>query len=377
MRGDSLLERKWARLRDHMRREAVTAVVLAENGRTRYVSGYQRYYLGTYLPFVHAAVMTQDAGPALLLPRHIMRSAEECVAERVVEFPLDQDGKIETLAALLEGLGVARGRVGLEFDFVQHGFLVPLMRRLREAELVDASPLMSQVTAVKFPEEVQLIRESARMVERGIAAAIEACRAGVTEIEAAARSSAAMLHAGAEFINHMCVRSGPHAIGLFPVPTPRPFQSGDCVQIDVGCVHQGYVSDINRTAVIGTPTEAQRALMRVGQEMLERGIAAVRPGAKASDVWRASFEVAERAGMVDRITIPFSGHGIGLGLHEEPYVTPHSTTVLEENMVFALEPGVYATGVGGSRPEDMLLVTATGCEVLTHYPRDRDLLNGR
>jgi Xaa-Pro aminopeptidase len=183
-----------------------------------------------------------------------------------------------------------------------------------------------------------------------------------------------MLDAGAEFINHMCVRSGPHAVGLFPVPTPRPFQPGDCVQIDVGCVHRGYVSDINRTAVIGAPTEAQRALMHVGQEMLERGIAAVRLGAKASDVWRASFEVAERAGMADRVTIPFSGHGIGVGLHEEPYVTPSSPTVLEENMVFALEPGVYAPGVGGSRPEDMLLVTATGCEVLTHYPRDYDLL---
>jgi Xaa-Pro aminopeptidase len=114
--------------------------------------------------------------------------------------------------------------------------------------------------------------------------------------------------------------------------------------------------------------------MHVGQEMLERGIAAVRLGAKASDVWRASFEVAERAGMADRVTIPFSGHGIGVGLHEEPYVTPSSPTVLEENMVFALEPGVYAPGVGGSRPEDMLLVTATGCEVLTHYPRDYDLL---
>lgn len=370
MEARSFTQRKWARLRDHMRREGTAALVLSENGRSRYVSGYQRYYVGTYLPFVHAVVMTLEAGPVLLLPGHIMRSAEECIAERVVEFPLDQEGKVETLARVLEEVDVARGRVGLEFDFVQHGFLPPLIRRLREAEIVDASPLMSQVTAVKFPEEIQIIREAARMAERGIAAAIEASREGATELQVAARSSAAMLEAGAEFINHMCVRSGPHAVGLFPVPTPRVLQKGDCVQIDIGCVHQGYVSDINRTAVVGPATEEQCALMRVGQEMLERGIAAVRPGTPASAVWRASFDVAERSGMADRVTIPFSGHGIGIGLHEEPYITPGSKTVLEENMVFALEPGVYAPGIGGSRPEDMVLVTATGCEVLTHYPRD-------
>lgn len=110
---------------------------------------------------------------------------------------------------------------------------------------------------------------------------------------------------------------------------------------------------------------------------LEKGIAAVRPGVSASDVWRASFEVAERAGMADRVTIPFSGHRIGLGLHEEPYITRGSKTVLEENMVFALGPGVYAAGIGGSRPEDMLLVTATGCETLNHSPGDHDLSRAR
>lgn len=377
MQADSLYQKKWARLREQMRYAGVTALVLAENGRTRYVSGYQRYYTGTHLPFVHAVVMTIDAGPVLLLPRHILRSAEECVAERVVEFPPDQQEKIETLAGLLETLGVARGRIAIEYNYVPCGYFLSLVERLREAEIVDAGPLMNRVTVVKFPEEVQLIREAAHMVELGIAAAVEASCEGATELGVAAQSSATMLHAGAEFINHMCIRSGPHAVGLFPVPTPRVLRQGDCVQIDIGCIHRGYVSDINRTVVVGTPTDEQRALMRVGQEMLERGIAAVRPGATGAMVWRASFEVAERVGMAERVTIPFSGHGIGLSLQEEPYIRPDSMTVLKENMVFALEPGVYAPGIGGSRPEDMLLVTAAGCEIMTHFPRDYDLLQAR
>lgn len=373
----SLAERKVTRLRDQMRQAGVAGLVLSENGRTRYLSGYQRYYTATYLPFVHAAILSLDAGPVLLVPRHVMGAAEECRVESVVEFPSSPEGKIEVLTRALEDLGVANRRLAIEFDFIHYGFLAGLMRRLRDADIVDAAPIMNRVTAIKFPEEIALLREAARMVDMGMAAAVEASRAGATEVEVAAHASACMLREGAEFINHMCVRSGPHAVSLFPVPTSRVIQTGECVQFDFGCVHHGYVSDINRTVVVGTPTAAQRELMRVGQGMLEMGIAAVRPGVTAADVWRASFEIAVRAGMAECVTIPFSGHGIGLGLHEEPYIARGSETILEENMVFALEPGVYAAGIGGSRPEDMLLVTATGCEVFTHSPRDHDLLQAR
>ncbi len=351
--------------------------MLAENGRTRYLTGYQRYFSATYIRSVHAVVATLDAGPILLLPRHVMGTAAECSAERAVEYPRGEDAQVETLARLLEELGVADRRVGIEFDFLHHSLAAKLTRRLRGADIVDATPLMRQVTGVKFPAEIALLREAARMVDLGMAAAVAATRQGTTEIEIAARASGAMLDAGAEFIHHMTVRSGPHASGLHPVVTPRAIDAGDCVQIDIGCVHRGYVSDTNRTVVVGPPTAEQRRLLRVGQDMLEAGIAAVRPGVTADAVWRACRDVAARAGMEGRITIPFVGHGIGLNLHEEPYIAAGSMTILEENMVFALEPGVYADGIGGSRPEDMLRVTADGCELLTHFPRDFDMLGNR
>ncbi len=377
MPGDERMAERWARLRDHMKGEGVAAAVLAENGRTRYLTGYQRYYSASYLPSVHAAVITLDAGPVLLLPRHILPSAAECVAERSIEFPLGEDERIEMLARLLGELGVADGRIGIEFDFLHHGFAAKLGRRLPEAELVDVFPLIARVMAVKFADEIELIRVSARISEIGLEAAIAAIREGATEIEVGARSSTAMLDAGAEFINHMAVRSGPHSVSLFPLVTSRVIQKGECVQLDIGCVYEGYVSDINRTVVVGPPSAEQRDLLRVGQEMLEAGIAAVHPGATAEKVWRACQDVAERTGMAERVTIPFTGHGLGLGLHEEPYIAPGLETILEENMVIALEPGVYAAGIGGSRPEDTVRVTATGSEVLNDFPRDHDMLGDR
>lgn len=357
-----------------MRQEELAAVVLSENSRSRYVSGYQRYYIATYLPFVHAVVMTMNAGPVLLLPRQIMQSAEECIAEKAVEFPQSQEGKIETLASVLGELGVQSKRIGMEFDFLHYGFLASLKERLHDAEIADVSSLMTKVTAVKFPEEVELLRQAAHIADKGTDVAIKAAVEGASELEVAALSSDCMLRGGAEFINHMTVRAGPHAVGNYPIPTQRIIQKGDCVMIDLGCVYQGYVSDMNRTIVVGTPTDEQRELIHVGQEMLEQGIAAVQAGVFASEVWRASFEVADRVGMADRIIIPFTGHGVGISLHEEPYIKPDSDIILEEGMVLALEPGVYAAGIGGCRPEDMLVVTATGAEVLTHYPSVYELL---
>lgn len=374
MKVSALMEKKWRRLREHMRQEGITALILSENGRTRYVSGYQRYYTATYLPFVHVLIMTMDAGPILLLPRHILGSSEEFVAEKVIEFSMGQEGRLRTLSGVLGDLGVRSKRIGMEFHFVHYGFLASLKQWLPDAEIVNASPMMTRVTAVKFEEEIVLLRQAAQIAEKGIDVAVKASVEGASELDVAARASDFMLREGAEFINHMTIRSGPHAAGNFPMPTTRKIQKGDCVMIDIGCVFQGYVSDINRTVVVGVPTEGQRQLMRVGQEMLERGIAAVRPGVVASKVWQASFEVAKKAGMADRVAIPFTGHGIGIGLHEEPFITSDSETVLEEGMVLGVEPGVYAAGIGGSRPEDMVLVTADGAELLTHYPRDYELL---
>ncbi len=372
--GGGLTERKRDRVRDAMRQADIAGLVLCENGRTRYLTGYQRYHSATQLAPAHAVVMTLDHGPILMVPRHIVPAAENCAAERVIEYPQSQADKVATLAELLTTLGLADERLGIEFEFMPHGFAAALGRRLPKVRLVDASPVMRAVTGIKFAEEIAILREAARIADLGVAAAIEAAREGASEIEVGARSSASMLDAGAEFVNHMTIRSGPHAAALFPLLTSRRLTKGDCVQIDLGCVYQGYVSDTNRSIVIGPPTPEQRTLMGVGQGMLEAGLATVRAGIEAAHLWRVCRDVAAARDLSQWMAIPFVGHGIGLSLHEPPLIAPESPDVLAEDMVLALEPGLFVPGIGASRPEDMLRVTADGCELLTHHPRDHDML---
>lgn len=369
-RFDPRLDRVRSAMRDH----GAAALIVAENGRTRYLTGYQRYFTGTHVAPVHAVLVTPRSGPFLLMPRHISLRSDEHAAARIVPLAAVDGAMIDSVAALLEETGMSGGPLAVEFDFANHRFLERLAARLGRPTLVDAAAIMRQATAIKFPEEIASIRAAARLVDLGVGAAVEAIRPGVSELDVAAEASAAMLRGGAEFINHMTIRSGPHAAANHPVPTSRIIAEGDCVQIDLGCIHDGYASDINRTVIAGTPSAEQARLLEVGQAMLESGLAAVRPGASAAAVWRATFAVAERAGMADRVIMPYAGHGIGLSLHEQPFVNASADSILEENMVLALEPGVYAPGIGCSRPEDMVLVTAAGHEVLTHYPRDHDLM---
>jgi Xaa-Pro aminopeptidase len=373
--GKDLAERKRDRIRDAMRADGIAGIVLCENGRTRYLTGYQRYHSATQLAPAHAVVMTLDDGPILMVPRHIVPATEDCAAERVIEYPLSQADKVAALADLVAALGLTGECVGVEFEFMPHGFAAALGERLPKVRLVDASPVLRGVTAIKFAEEIAILRQAAHIADLGVAAAIEAALEGVSEIEIGARSSAAMLDAGAEFVNHMTIRSGPHAAALFPLLTPRRLAKGDCVQIDIGCVYQGYVSDTNRSIVIGPPSAEQRILMEVGQRMLEAGLAAVRDGIEAQRLWRVCRDVAAARDLDQWMAIPFVGHGIGLSLHEPPLIAPASPDVLARDMVLALEPGLFVPGVGASRPEDMLRVTADGCEVLTHHPRDHDMLS--
>ena len=366
-------ERRWKRVRNLMRQHDVAAVVISENGRSRYLTGYQRYFTATHVPPVHAVVVTLYDGPFLLLPAHVVLGPGEHRAKQIVPLGFGEDARASAIGALLRNAGAAKDRVAVEFGFLSVRYLDKLAAHMPDAALIDVEPIMSSATMIKFPDEIAILREAARLVDEGVAAAVAKCVRGASELDIAARASARMLKLGAEFINHMTVRAGSHASGNFPFPTQRRLADGECVQIDIGCVVGGYVSDTNRTVVVGRASADQKALFEVGQRMLEAAIEAVRPGVSASMVYKAAFGVAERAGMEARVSIPFAGHGIGLSLQEPPFIDASATTILQPGMVLALEPGVYAEGVGGSRPEEMILVTDTGCEVLTKFPRDADL----
>jgi len=166
------------------------------------------------------------------------------------------------------------------------------------------------------------------------------------------------------------VASGPvHAALPHHRPTSRPVERGDLVIIDVGALVDGYHSDMTRTYVAGRATDEQERVYAAVLEAQMAGLAAVGPGATARSIDSVCREVLDGHGLGEWFTHG-TGHGVGLLIHEEPYLNRVSEAVLAEGDVVTVEPGAYSEGFGGVRVEDLVVVTSDGCRVLTASPKD-------
>ncbi len=205
-------------------------------------------------------------------------------------------------------------------------------------------------------------------------AAVSAVRPGLTERVVAVAIEAAMRDAGYERLAFdTIVASGPNAALPHHRAGDRVLSTGDLVVLDFGGVLDGYCCDLTRTVSIGAPSPRARQVYDAVLDAQQAAIAAVKPGVETSAVDLAARSLLEARGLGAAFGHG-TGHGLGLDVHEEPRVAkprPDAPALtLESGMVFTVEPGAYLPGWGGVRIEDDVLVTDTGCEVLTSAPRD-------
>ena len=237
------------------------------------------------------------------------------------------------------------------------------------AALVPTERLVERARAIKDRVEVDILREAGRrlgLIARRVDSFVSE---GRTERAVAADIEAAMREAGfSRPAFETIVASGPNSALPHARPTDRVLQAGDPTVLDFGGVYDGYCVDLTRTVQLGAVSESLRRLYVAVAEAQEAAIAAVRPGVASSAIDGAARAVLARYGLADAFGHG-TGHGLGLEVHEDPRIarpSPRgSDPIVEPGMVFTIEPGAYVPGVGGVRIEDDVLVTDTGCEVLT------------
>lgn len=234
--------------------------------------------------------------------------------------------------------------------------------------------LIERFRAVKDAAEVRILREAARRLTVVSTTAIESVRPGITEREIAAAIETALREAGYERpAFDTIVASGPNSALPHYRAGDRELHAGDLVVLDFGGVLDGYCSDLTRTASVGNPSPDAVRLHAAVRDAQVAAIDAVKPGVTTADVDGAARQVLVSHGLGEAFGHG-TGHGLGLDVHEEPRVSRPRSDVpperLEPGMVFTIEPGAYLPGFGGVRIEDDILVTETGCEVLTSVPRD-------
>lgn len=215
---------------------------------------------------------------------------------------------------------------------------------------------------VKSEREQALLRRAALIADRAQLEAHDEIREGMSEATLYRMLTDRVLANGADGVLMIQVAAGERTSFSNPTPSERTVRRGEVVKIDVFVSLAGYLSDTGRAVVIGSSTQRQRDIWAKLQETLDAIEARIRPGATTRDLWQEFTGRFARAQM--RPAIRFLGHGLGLSLHEEPFIAAHTDTVLEPGMVFALEP-IYQDGDVAYHIEDNVLVTPSGVENLT------------
>lgn len=229
---------------------------------------------------------------------------------------------------------------------------------------------LDAIRRIKTEEELELIAKAEAIGDRAFSHIIRMLNTGMTEQEVAWELEASMRREGAEGLSFDTIAvfgertAMPHA-----VPGKRRLQKGDFVVMDFGCIYEGYCSDMTRTVVMGQADAQQRKIYNVVLEAQQRALQYIRSQVTACEVDRVARDVIEEAGYGAYFGHGL-GHSVGLYIHESPALSPGDATVLQENMLETVEPGIYVPDFGGVRIEDLVVVKNGGCRNLTGSKKD-------
>jgi Xaa-Pro aminopeptidase len=252
---------------------------------------------------------------------------------------------------------------------------MPALHLLPLADVLGVVPVLAtdvlrRLRMVKDTAEVDALRKAGAAIDRVHARVPDFLVPGRTEADVAADIAEAIVAEGHSEVAFIIVGSGPHGADPHHESSDRELRPGDIVVVDIGGPYEpGYNSDSTRTYSIGDPSPDVVQLYSVLQRAQQAAVEAVRPGVTAEQVDAAARDVLAEAGLADAF-VHRTGHGIGLSVHEEPYIVAGNDLPLEEGMAFSIEPGIYFPGQWGARIEDIVIVTADGAVAVNERPHD-------
>jgi Xaa-Pro aminopeptidase len=340
------------------------------------------FLLVTHLPNIRYLCGFTGSAAALLIGdrettfftdgRYIAQARAEVQGARIV---IARQGLLAVAAEWLAARRrtAVRPILGIEPESISAGMRGRLASALRgRMRLRSAAPLVEQARMVKDPTEVAHIRRAVEMGAGLFRVAVERIRPGVREVEVAAAMEYEARRTGAEGMAFpTIVASGKRSAIVHGRASQAAIPRRGFVVCDFGVILTGYCSDRTRTVHVGSASRQAQQMYEAVLEAQQAALAAVRPGVTAAEVDAAARRVLQRRKLARYFTHS-TGHGLGLEIHEAPRLAASQTQKLEPGMVITVEPGAYIPGTRGVRIEDVVVVTASGCEVLT--PGDKELI---
>ena len=353
---------------------ACDALVVTNLRNVRYLTGFVGS-AATLIVHANALTLLTDGRYETQAPADLGAAGVRNVDVVVTSESGDRGPSVkDAFVAAVSGAASTGLRVGLESSSVtwaqQRRYAAWLSDASAEASLVEVVDLVETLRVTKDAGEVARIERAAAIADEAFAQVRPMLLDGVTEIEFGFELDLAMRRLGAaERSFETIVASGPNSALPHARPSTRRVVRGDLVVVDFGAMIDGYRSDMTRTVMVGEPSAIQQRMLDVVTAAQRAGADAVGPAVPCKDIDEACRAVVGAAGWADRF-MHGTGHGVGLDIHEAPWVNSRSAATLAPGFVVTVEPGVYLPEVGGVRVEDTVLVTEAGSRPLTHAPKD-------
>ena len=257
--------------------------------------------------------------------------------------------------------------VGFEENFVTYAQYKQFMHRYKINNLVEADSIFEQLRAIKDDEEIKYIKEACEVTDKCFKSILEFIKPGLTEKQIAKKIEDYFIENSDGKSFDTIVASGENSSKPHAMPSDRIIMEQDIITIDMGCKINGYCSDMARTIFIGEPTPKQKQIYDLVLKNQKNVIDRIKDGANIKDI----SKIVESDFSVNGYDMIHSlGHGVGLDIHEKPYINSKNENLLKEDMVITNEPGIYIPGDFGVRIEDTILVTKQGAMILTESSKE-------
>ncbi len=364
------MRRKWMmskvqEIQNYLQKNQIDAAFVTTPDNVYYVSGFKSNPHERLL----GVMIFKEAQPFLICPQMEIPDAQAAGWSYEIIGHQDTDNAMDVLAQAIHKRNVNPSTFAIEKAQLIVERLEALQQSFPQAQFVRLDEKINAMRVIKDENELNKLRKAAQLADYAIEVGCKEIAEGKTEMEILTAIESAIQEKGCKMSFETMVLSGPKSASPHGKPGSRKIEKGDMVLFDLGVIYDGYCSDITRTVAFGEPSAPQKAIYHAVLAANTNAIAAVKPGVRAMDLDKIARDTITDAGFGEYFTHRL-GHGLGISVHEFPSITGTNDMMMEEGMVFTIEPGVYKSDVTGVRIEDDVVVTKDGVEVLTKFPKD-------
>lgn len=346
-------------LRNRMKSLAVDAVYITSDYNYRYFSGFTGSSAYVLITAENAYLLTDF--------RYIEQANEECEGFEILDY-YSTGGLEKNLRKIFEANNIKR--IGFEDNQVKVSAYNKYIDLFHEMEFQPLGTTLEYIRQVKDEVEIETIQKAAKIGDDAFLHILNFLKPGVTEKEVAVELEHHMRKSGASKLSFdTIVASGERSSLPHAQPTDRKLQEGDFVTMDFGCIYNGYCSDMTRTVVIGKASEKQKEIYNIVLKAQKKALENIKAGVKGKIIDGYARDIIDEAGYRKNFGHGL-GHGLGLEVHESPRFSILEESIIRENVVMSVEPGIYIEGFGGVRIEDLVLVTKDGIRNFVTSPKE-------